>query len=178
MRLPTWSCHGSRVTPIFSRNVSRTAGHPVDTAPFGAATFRAISESRGVERFILDDVRGIRTFLPRPQINRLNLLSDVLQTTRQRRQITRRTLRIRNSRSNPSTHRDQQRPMITRRRSLRHRLLLRLHRLLIRPNSTQSTTFRRQSDHPRPARSMYKYAPGNTSGRKLVWKKRHKYSGT
>src|SRR5699024_2474642 len=101
MRLPTWSCHGSRETPIFSRSVLRTAGHPVATAPFGAATFRAISESlegRCVERFILDDVRGISTLLPRPQINRLNLLSDVLQTTRQRRQITRRTLRIRNSR--------------------------------------------------------------------------------
>src|SRR5699024_5191594 len=136
IRPPTCDCQGSKWTPSFSRHVLSTAGQPVATASVGADTLRAISESFGAPLCVRCRVGGICTVLLRPKIYRLDLLRNVLQPASQRRKITRRTLRIGDRLRNPLPHRHQQRPMIARRCSLSHRLvLLRLRRLLTITNS-------------------------------------------
>src|SRR5690606_15701899 len=120
---PALSCHGSNSAPSFSMHVFRTAGHPLDTIPDGTDRCFACSESRGVELLVLCDVGGISTFLLRAEIDRLDLLRNVLKPPRQRRKITRRTLRVRNRLRHTLTHRHEQRSMIPRRGGLRHRQL-------------------------------------------------------
>jgi hypothetical protein len=67
-----------------SRHLSRTAGQPVDTIPDGVTTCRATSDSRPVEGFVRGCV-GIAAFLL-GRVDRLDLLGDLQQATRQRGQ--------------------------------------------------------------------------------------------
>src|SRR4051812_2771532 len=53
MRRPTRRCQSRNLTPN-SRLLASTAGHSVETAPLGATTCLAMSESRGVEGFVVD----------------------------------------------------------------------------------------------------------------------------
>src|SRR5438105_106014 len=110
--------------PSFARHVASTAGQPVDTMPSGLTTYRATSDSFFVPgRVAKADI--LCRFLLRPLIDAVDVLHNVRQPPRQRRQITRRTRRVKHRLLNPLTHRHQQLTMGPRRLLRR---LIRLHR--------------------------------------------------
>ncbi len=78
---PDWFCHGSNVSPSFVRHVCSTDGHPVDTIPEGATTFRATSESFGVPGFVIDDsaLGVLAPSLSRLLVQRLDFLRNQRQ---------------------------------------------------------------------------------------------------
>src|SRR5690606_4120663 len=134
---PTCSCHGSNSMPSFSTQVLRTAGQPVVTAPSGADTARAISESRGVERGVFRDVVGIRAFLLGPQVQRLDLLGDILKSPCERSEVAGRAVRVGDGLGDPLAHGDQEGAVVAGRGSLRDGQLLSLLGSLARGHHAQ-----------------------------------------
>src|SRR5579875_482726 len=125
-RLPSISrprpcCQSSCRMPR-SRHLSRTAGYPVVTIPVGTTTCRATSESFRVPCFVGTDGTLLR-LLRGPEVERLDLLRDVLQPPSQSRKITRRAIRVLHRLRDPLPHRHQQIPVRARLGSLDHRLL-------------------------------------------------------
>src|SRR5215204_3680196 len=79
---PAASCHGSNVIPSFTRQVCSTCGQPVETIPVGAETFRANSDSRGVEGFVGASA-VIASLLLHLRVQQPDLLIDLPQLPRQ-----------------------------------------------------------------------------------------------
>nr|DAU97317.1 MAG TPA: hypothetical protein [Caudoviricetes sp.] len=119
IKLPKPSCHVSNVTPSLS-HCALTAENPVDLIPLGTCNSLAASDSRGVELLVtcVNATPSLRVVL---SVDRLNLPSNIHQPLRQRRQITRGSVRIFDRPSNTVTHRDQQFTRGTIRRGLSHR---------------------------------------------------------
>src|SRR5690625_253020 len=100
------SCHGSNwISMSASRPLMR--GQPLDLIVSGKLRWCAASDSRGVEGFVCVAVDTRRHLLLVGQVHLLDFLGDVLQPARQRRQVARRAIRVRDGLGDTLTHRDQ-----------------------------------------------------------------------
>src|SRR5689334_13937681 len=103
---PTSGCQGRNRMPS-SAHLLSTEGQPVDVTPFGATTCRAISESRGVERFV-GDFDTLGGLLVGGGVQRLDLLGDLEQPARERSQVAGRAVHVLDLLGDPSPQRHQQ----------------------------------------------------------------------
>src|SRR4051812_32696965 len=119
---PAPRCHSSKPIPIWPQRFS-TCGQPEDLIPAGTHSRLATSESFRVPLFVW----GCRVFvglLLGAEVNRLDLLRDVLEPASQRGQVAGRAVLVRDRLRDPVTHGDEQVAVRTLGRGLRHPELL------------------------------------------------------